>query len=696
LQEIFTIKEVIAYETDKEWKPAQVKENIIQNSIYGVDIEKGAVDIARLRFWLSLVVDEEKPKALPNLDYKIVVGNSLVSKFEDEILTINWKLAIGSALKDNNNTLYDEYIRIINLLPKKQKQYFNFKADKTTLNTEIRNLKIDLLIIMLKIEIIKLRESGIQPELESNKQKKVQAEERKLKIQFNNSTIKKLENLKKHPEKVLNYFDWQLDFPEVLNPALTQTNDGEKNNSDIENANTQILILNKQIIAINQYLKQQNINEHILTLQTNIVHSQIALIKEQLEQIEKRIAQIYGELFKVEKNIIKEPSLSFVYSIRPINQGIKEINQKVEKINPKLPKTKENNSSLGFDIVIGNPPYGAKMAEADKKYCQSRYITAKTISGVQKGSSDTYTLFIDLGFHICKVNSNLHYIVPISITSSDSLTGVHKLLEENCETIKLSSYSVRPQPVFENAVVNTSILFFHKTHSKYKEIFSTKMYRKNNNFNLLHLVDNLEFIEISKYKLIGRYPKISLDIERNILDKLFRLKFSLGSLIKKTGSEIYFRFAGGRYFKVITNYPTGSSAERSICLAKKTANSVGAILSSNLFFWFYQIYSDNLNMKNYEIESFKIPVDKLDENTITKLENLYSEYLIDIEKNANIRKVSKNSSYNVDTFKEYKIGKSKHIIDKIDDIICPLYGFTEEETEFIKNYEIEFRIREDE
>lgn len=57
LQEIFSIKELIAYETGKEWKPAETKLNIIQNSIYGVDIEKGAVDIARLRFWLSLVVD---------------------------------------------------------------------------------------------------------------------------------------------------------------------------------------------------------------------------------------------------------------------------------------------------------------------------------------------------------------------------------------------------------------------------------------------------------------------------------------------------------------------------------------------------------------------------------------------------------------------------------------------------------------
>lgn len=60
---------------------AEIKKSIIQNNIYGVDIEKGAVDIARLRFWLSIVVDEEMPSPLPNLDYKIMQGNSLIESF---------------------------------------------------------------------------------------------------------------------------------------------------------------------------------------------------------------------------------------------------------------------------------------------------------------------------------------------------------------------------------------------------------------------------------------------------------------------------------------------------------------------------------------------------------------------------------------------------------------------------------------
>lgn len=83
LQEIFEAKRFIFPFTGlPEFKDAEVKKNIIQNSIYGVDLEKGAVDIAQLRFWLSLVVDELNPHPLPNLDYKIMQGNSLLESFE--------------------------------------------------------------------------------------------------------------------------------------------------------------------------------------------------------------------------------------------------------------------------------------------------------------------------------------------------------------------------------------------------------------------------------------------------------------------------------------------------------------------------------------------------------------------------------------------------------------------------------------
>ena len=62
---------------------AEIKKEILQQNIYGVDLDRGAVDIARLRFWLSLVVDEDVPQPLPNLDYKIMQGNSLLERYKD-------------------------------------------------------------------------------------------------------------------------------------------------------------------------------------------------------------------------------------------------------------------------------------------------------------------------------------------------------------------------------------------------------------------------------------------------------------------------------------------------------------------------------------------------------------------------------------------------------------------------------------
>jgi len=77
---------------------SDLKKHIVKNNIYGIDIEKGAVDIARLRFWLAIIVDEKEPIPLPNLDYKIMQGNSLLESFEGEDL---------SCLTKTNGTLFD-------------------------------------------------------------------------------------------------------------------------------------------------------------------------------------------------------------------------------------------------------------------------------------------------------------------------------------------------------------------------------------------------------------------------------------------------------------------------------------------------------------------------------------------------------------------------------------------------------------
>lgn len=252
LQEIQAIKEVIAFELEQPWKPAEVKENIIQNSIYGVDIEKGAVDIARLRFWLSLVVDEEKPRALPNLDYKIVVGDSLVSKFEGEIIEIDWdkKSSVGKA---------DAYIKNVQQLLKdiaeKQRQFFKpDNKNKKRLHAEIRDLKLELLINQLSYNKAAYENKtpllgGFAPTAKEIKHNA----ERDLTVKGFDKNILRLRRLKENREESFEHFDWKLDFPEVLNPLL-------KENGGLNPTGFDIVIGNPPYVQIKQIPEEDKVN----------------------------------------------------------------------------------------------------------------------------------------------------------------------------------------------------------------------------------------------------------------------------------------------------------------------------------------------------------------------------------------------------------------------------------------------------
>jgi|GEM_PF-54932 len=99
LNEIVHLRTLLNYELNDPAERAKLKKSVIQNSIHGVDLDSGAVDIARLRFWLALVVDEEEPSPLPNLDYKIMQGNSLLESFQGVDLSSLHEEGGGKALK---------------------------------------------------------------------------------------------------------------------------------------------------------------------------------------------------------------------------------------------------------------------------------------------------------------------------------------------------------------------------------------------------------------------------------------------------------------------------------------------------------------------------------------------------------------------------------------------------------------------
>ena len=108
LKELFQCRTTL--EGISQHQAAEIKKHIIQQNIYGVDIERGAVDIARLRFWLSLIVDEETPQALPNLDFKIMQGNSLLEQYKGvDLSTMTEKKADESGMLSIFDSMLDVY-----------------------------------------------------------------------------------------------------------------------------------------------------------------------------------------------------------------------------------------------------------------------------------------------------------------------------------------------------------------------------------------------------------------------------------------------------------------------------------------------------------------------------------------------------------------------------------------------------------
>jgi adenine-specific DNA-methyltransferase len=131
LQEIFNaqiyLQELKGFKKAKT--DADIKKHIIEESIYGVDIDAGAVDIARLRFWLSLVVDEQEPQPLPNLDFKIICANTLIPLGQLNGLDMDAKASL--AVKELEKIRHD---------------FFNVSSEsKLALERKFKKVQTDLL-----------------------------------------------------------------------------------------------------------------------------------------------------------------------------------------------------------------------------------------------------------------------------------------------------------------------------------------------------------------------------------------------------------------------------------------------------------------------------------------------------------------------------------------------------------------------
>jgi len=116
-----------------------------------------------------------------------------------------------------------------------------------------------------------------------------------------------------------------------------------------------------------------------------------------------------------------------------------------------------------------------------------------------------------------------------------------------------------------------------------------------------------------------------------------------------------------------------------------------ALLNSGLFFWFFNVYSDVRNVNRREMEAFRCSIDTFSRTDEIILRQLCSNLMNDFKQNSSLL-TNNYGKFGMLTIQTFQPRVSKPIIDEIDRVLARHYGFSEEELDFIINYDIKYRM----
>ena len=167
---------------------------------------------------------------------------------------------------------------------------------------------------------------------------------------------------------------------------------------------------------------------------------------------------------------------------------------------------------VGFDVVIGNPPYGVKPNEMGKEYFNSLYYA----------TDDIYTLFIELGVKLISENSNISFINPITWLTGTRYKNTRNLFTGKNSLIKAINL---PYDIFADAFVDTGIYFFQKKIAEQSSVYEFKPKDKIQIVDLL----NIEFKALDR-KVWTTKPDLKINLnesDNSIFSKLELIPYKL-------------------------------------------------------------------------------------------------------------------------------------------------------------------------
>ena len=342
----------------------------------------------------------------------------------------------------------------------------------------------------------------------------------------------------------------------------------------------------------------------------------------------------------------------------------------------------------GFDVIIGNPPY-VEYKKVRKEYQVRGYVTG--------GCSNLYAFVMERNDGLIGKQGRSGMIVPHSAICTDRMASVQQILLNTAATW-VSSYDIRPAKLFDG--VDQRLCIYVTLNGKATTgIFSSRYHRWHEN-SRPSLLQDVEYVTVGSVLMPNSLPKAQSPTEVGLLEKMLP-KTRLIELLGKNGEVIYYHNSPRYWTRAMDFAPyfwnerDGEQISRQVMTLKLTskqdAAATIAALNSSLFYWWFLLLSDCRHLNLREIESFPLGLDEMPRATKRRLARLTNALMTSFKENSRRKETQYKTTGKV-IYDEFRPKPSKPIMDKIDRALAPHYGFTDEELDFIINYDIKYRL----